>query len=202
MGTVGQWGLDTALKRLKRAILMPNIVYFDLETQKSAQEVGGWGNIRDMRLSIGVTYSTARQAYSIYTENQAADLIKELQRADWVVGFNILRFDYTVLEPYACFDFSQVPTLDLMVSIEEKIGHRIGLDAVAEASLGINKTAEGMQALKWWKEGKLREIAEYCCFDVKATKLVHEYGATGGKILFKSNRTQLLQEVPVDWKLS
>ena len=39
---------------------MKNIVYFDLETQKSADEVGGWNNIRDMRMSIGVTYSTAR----------------------------------------------------------------------------------------------------------------------------------------------
>ena len=37
-----------------------NIVYFDLETQRSAQEVGGWDRIRDMGLSIGVTYSTAR----------------------------------------------------------------------------------------------------------------------------------------------
>lgn len=181
---------------------MPNIIYFDLETQKSAQEVGGWNNIRDMRLAIGVTYSTERGGYQIYTEDQAADLIRELQRADHVVGFNILRFDYTVLEPYACFDFSQVPTLDLMVSIEEKIGHRIGLDAVAEASLGINKTAEGTQALKWWKEGKIHEIAEYCCYDVKATRLVHEYGAQNGKIYFESNRTRLRQEVPVQWKLA
>ena len=37
-----------------------NIVYFDLETQKSADDVGGWNKIRDMRMSIGVTYSTAR----------------------------------------------------------------------------------------------------------------------------------------------
>ncbi|MDD5262928.1 MAG: ribonuclease H-like domain-containing protein [Methylacidiphilales bacterium] len=179
-----------------------NIVYFDLETQKSAQEVGGWSHIRDMRLAIAVTYSTARGGYEIYNESRAGELVQELQRADHVVGFNILRFDYTVLEPYTCFDFSQVPTLDLMVSIEEKIGHRIGLDAVAEASLGINKTAEGMQAIKWWKEGKLREIAEYCCYDVKATRLVHEFGAGTGKIYFESNRTKLKQEVPVDWKLS
>ncbi|NJK90893.1 MAG: helicase [Blastochloris sp.] len=178
-----------------------NIVYFDLETQKSAQEVGGWGNIRDMKLAIGVTYSTALGGYSIYHEKDVADLIKELQRADLVVGFNILRFDYTVLEPYACFDFSQVPSLDLMVSIEEKIGHRIGLDAVAEASLGINKTADGMEALKWWKEGRLMDIAEYCCYDVKATKMVHEFGAQEGRVFFQSNKTKLRQEVPVEWTL-
>jgi DEAD/DEAH box helicase domain-containing protein len=178
-----------------------NIVYFDLETQKSAQEVGGWGNIRDMKVAIGVTYSTARRGYQIYQESQVAELISELQRADLVVGFNIIRFDYTVLEPYACFDFSQVPSLDLMVSIEEKIGHRVGLDAVAHASMGINKTADGMEALKWWKEGRILEIAQYCCYDVKATKLVHEFGAQQGKIYFESNKTKLKQEVPVEWSL-
>jgi DEAD/DEAH box helicase domain-containing protein len=178
-----------------------NIVYFDLETQKSAQEVGGWGNIRDMKVAIGVTYSTARGGYQIYQEKQVAELIQELQRADLVIGFNIIRFDYTVLEPYACFDFSQVPSLDLMVSIEEKIGHRVGLDAVAQACMGINKTADGMEALKWWKEGRLLEIAEYCCYDVKATKLVHEFGAKHGKIYFESNKTKLKQEVPVEWSL-
>ena len=47
---------------------MKNIVYFDLETQKSADEVGGWDKIRDMRMSVGVTYSTGRGGYRIYGE--------------------------------------------------------------------------------------------------------------------------------------
>jgi len=42
-----------------------NIVYFDLETQKSADEVGGWNNIARMGMSIGVTFSTARGDYKI-----------------------------------------------------------------------------------------------------------------------------------------
>lgn len=178
-----------------------NLVYFDLETQKSAAEVGGWQNIADMKLAIGVTYSTQRGSYAIYQESDVDELVKELQRADLVIGFNILRFDYTVLEPYSFFDFSQVPSLDLMVSIEKVIGHRIGLDAVAEASMGINKTAEGLDAIKWWKEGKLMEIAEYCCYDVKATKLVHEYGANNGQVFYESKKTRLKEAIPVDWSL-
>ena len=79
---------------------MKNIVYFDLETQKSADEVGGWNRVRDMRMSVGVTYSTARGDYKIYTESQVEDLIRELMRADLVVGFNNLRFDYEVLHGY------------------------------------------------------------------------------------------------------
>ncbi|MGF1679282.1 MAG: ribonuclease H-like domain-containing protein [Candidatus Methylacidiphilales bacterium] len=178
-----------------------NIVYFDLETQKSAPEVGGWKNIADMRMSIGVTFSSVRNGYQIYDEGNVGDLITELQRADLVVGFNVLRFDYTVLQPYTCFDFSQVPTLDMLVDLESKIGTRIKLDAVAEASLGINKTAEGTAALKWWKEGKIYEIAEYCCYDVKVTKLLYEFGAREGRVYFESRQTKLKQEIPVEWSL-
>ena len=75
-----------------------NIIYFDLETQKSAAEVGGWDKIRDMRMSIGVTYSTARGSYEIYGEDRVNDLIDEIMKADLVVGFNHIRFDYEVLQ--------------------------------------------------------------------------------------------------------
>lgn len=176
-----------------------NIVYFDLETQKSAQEVGGWGNIADMRMSIGVTYSTKRASYSIYSEKDIQDLIQELQRADLVVGFNVIRFDFEVLRPYAFFDFSQVPTLDMMVSLEKIIGHRLKLDSVLEASCGVNKTAVGTEALKWWKEGRIHDIAEYCCYDVKATKWVHEFGVLNKKVLYENSRTKLKESIPVDW---
>lgn len=178
-----------------------NIVYFDLETQKSAQEVGGWHNIAKMGLSVAVTYSTQRGDYQIYTEKEVNDLIQELQRAHKVIGFNVFRFDYTVLQPYSLFDFSQIPTLDLMVSLEQAIGHRVSLDAVAESTLGINKTGDGMDALRWWKEGKLREIAEYCCYDVKATRLVHEFGAEHGSVSYMHSKTKLKREVPVQWRV-
>ena len=178
--------------------LMKNIVYFDLETQKSAEEVGGWHKIRDMRLSIGVIYSTARGEYKIYTEAQVNDLIKELMRADLVVGFNNLRFDYEVLSGYSVFDLSQVPTLDMMVELQKVINHRLSLDAIATTTLGVEKTAEGMQAIHWFREGKLYEIAEYCCYDVKITKLVHEYGGAD-KQLFYKNRFGNRLSVPVTW---
>ena len=75
---------------------MKNIVYFDLETMRSADEVGGWKHIDKMGMSIGVTYSTASGQYSIFQESEVNDLIEELQKADLVVGFNHIRFDYEV----------------------------------------------------------------------------------------------------------
>jgi len=175
-----------------------NIVYFDLETQKSADEVGGWGNISKMGLSIAVTYSTAREEYTIYGEKQVDDLLKELQRADLVVGFNNLRFDYEVLHGYTSFDLSQLPTLDMLVELQAALNHRLSLDSIATATFGVEKTAEGLQAIRWFKEGKLAEIAEYCCYDVKITKLVHEHGCQH-KQLFYQNRFGKKQNVTVNW---
>lgn len=177
---------------------MKNIVYFDLETQKSADEVGGWDNISRMGMSVGVTYSTSRGGYKIYDEKQVNELITELQRADLVVGFNNLRFDYEVLHGYTSFDLRQLPTLDMMVKLQETLRHRLSLDAIATATFGLEKTAEGLQAIQWYREGKLLEIAEYCCYDVKLTRLVHEYGACHRQ-LYYHNRLGRKMTVPVDW---
>ncbi len=101
---------------------MRNIVYFDLETQKSADEVGGWARIRDMRMSVGVTFSTERDGYRIYGEGEVNALIDELRRADLVVGFNSLRFDYEVLAGHnPFFDAGQIPTLDMLVDLQQKL---------------------------------------------------------------------------------
>src|SRR5437867_1424372 len=134
---------------------MKNLVYFDLETKKSADEVGGWHQISRMGMSVAVTYSTSRAGYHIYAENQVDDLIRELQRADLIVGFNHLRFDFEVLHGYTALDLRHLPTLDLLIDLQSRLQHRLSLDAIAAATFGVQKTGEGMQAIQWYREGKL-----------------------------------------------
>jgi len=177
---------------------MKNIVYFDLETQKSVDEVGGWDKVSAMRMSIGVTYSTVRGEYRIYGEKQVEDLLQELRGADLVVGFNSLGFDYEVLHGYTILDLRQLPTLDMLAEIRKTVPHRLSLDSIAHATMGLEKTSDGMQALRWFREGKLLEIAEYCCYDVKITRLVHEYGAAR-KQVFYANKFGGKMPVPVNW---
>jgi hypothetical protein len=178
--------------------LMKNIVYFDLETQKSAEEVGGWGNISRMGMSVGVIYSLGHGTYKIFGEKQVSDLITELQRADLVVGFNNLRFDYEVLHGYTSFDLRQLPTLDMLVELQNELRHRLSLDSIATATFGVEKTAEGLQAIQWYREGKLLDIAEYCCYDVKITRLVHEYGVQHRQLHYH-NKFGKRMSVPVKW---
>ena len=150
-------------------------------------------------MSIGVTYSTATGKYRIFDESQAQDLIEQLRGCDLCIGYNHVSFDYEVLHGYTFLDLkSQIFSLDLMVDLEEKIGHRLKLEAVASASLGTGKSADGLDAIRWWKEGKIMEIAEYCCYDVKITKMVHEFGAENGCV-FYNNRFGKQLSVEIDW---
>jgi len=160
-----------------------NIVYFDLETQKTANDVGGWDRKSDMKMSIGVTYSTGTQRYEIFSEKRVGDLIETLSKADLVVGYNNRRFDYEVLMGYTILDLPHhLPTLDLLEVVEATLNHRLPLDSIAQASLGVGKIADGLDAIRWWREGRVLEIAEYCCFDVKVTKMVHEYALAHGEL--------------------
>ncbi|MFI0347467.1 MAG: ribonuclease H-like domain-containing protein [Chthoniobacterales bacterium] len=162
-----------------------NIVYFDLETQLTANDVGGWDRKADMKVSLGVIYSTAKNEYEIFSEQRVPELIDTLTKADLVVGYNVRRFDYEVLMGYTILDLPHhLPTLDLLEVVEKSAGHRLSLDAVATATLGIGKTGDGLDAIRWWREGKMMEIAEYCCFDVKVTKMVHEYAMAHGELHF------------------
>ena len=177
-----------------------DIVYFDLETRRTANDVGGWGNKHKMGISVACTYSTKLGVYGIYLEEEAQALIDQLRRADLVVGFNHIGFDYEVLMGHSLFDFrDQLHSFDLLVDLEKALGHRIKLDAVAAATLGMGKTADGLDALKWWQQGKVAQIAEYCCYDVKVTKCVHEFGMEHGFVKYH-DRNGREQQVKVDWK--
>ena len=176
-----------------------DIVYFDLETKRTANDVGGWQNKHAMGMSIGVTYSSALGEYRIYDEAHVQQLIEQLRRADLVVGFNHVSFDYGVLMGYTVLNLEEhVRSLDLMVDLETKIGHRPKLDALGSATLGAGKTADGLEAIRWWQQGKIVEIAEYCAYDVKVTKCLHEYGSQNGHVKY-NDRTGRERVIDVAW---
>jgi len=175
-----------------------NIVYFDLETQRSADEVGGWGNKHLMRLSFAVTYSTHDARFKGFEEADAPALIQELSQADLVVGYNVLNFDYAVLAAYAPLDFSKLPTLDLMADIAPALGFRPKLDGLAQATLGTGKSADGLAALRWFREGRFAEIALYCKEDVRVTRDLHRFGCENHFIYYHDKKGQRAR-LSVNW---
>ena len=172
---------------------------FDLETQRSAQEVGGWHRAKDMGISCAVVYDSATHTYHEYQEADIPVLVEHLHACDLVVGFNILRFDYQVLSGYSRADLQALPSLDLLRVVHTHLGYRLSLDKLAQATLQAEKTANGLQALKWWKEGRIREIIEYCRQDVAVTRDLYHFGRDNGYLLFRNKARQLVR-IPVQWE--
>ncbi len=178
----------------------PHVVVFDLETMRSAAEVGGWDKAQLMGMSVGVVWDSRLGECQSYFADQAEALVEHLRRAELVVGFNIAGFDYRVLAGYSPFDFSQLNTLDILQEVYGRLKHRVSLDALIRATLNRPKTADGLQALQWYKEGRLDLIEEYCRKDVEATRDLFSYGLEQGYLLF-DRKDQARLRVPTEWNL-
>jgi len=177
---------------------MEHIVTFDVETQYLADEVGGWSRICDMRLATAVTYDAATDTYRDYDEGSVDGLIAQLMNADLVVGYNVLRFDYEVLSAYTQEDLRKLPTVDMLQQLYRTLGWRPKLDSVAEATLGKKKSADGIQAVYWFRDGKVKEVIEYCRRDVEVTWGVYDFGRRNGFVKYRDRRWRA-QTVPVKW---
>jgi DEAD/DEAH box helicase domain-containing protein len=149
-----------------------------------------------MRMSCGVVYDSLDDTYCVYLENEVDALIDHLRRFDRVVGYNIGRFDYKVLSAYSDFDFSRLPSLDLLTLIYDRLGFRLSLDHMAEATLGVNKTGSGLDALRWWKEGRMEEIICYCRSDVRITGDLYRFAGEHGYLIYRE-REGLRFRVPL-----
>ncbi len=178
----------------------PRVVYFDLETQKGADEVGGWGNSHLMKLSVGVVWDSLEEKYISYWEKDAEKLVEKLKSADLVVGFNVIGFDYSVLQPYSKVDLNEINTFDMLIDIKKRLGFRLSLNHLAQESFGAEKSADGLLALQWYKEGKMDLIEEYCMKDVEITRDLFLFGKNNGYVKYKS-KGKGVQELKVDWSV-
>lgn len=175
-----------------------NFGVLDVETRRSAQDVGGWNRADRMGISIAVLYDSRTDEFFDYTEDQISELVKRIEGLDLVIGFNIIRFDYKVLNGVYPYKFKEIPTLDLLIKVHERLGYRLKLDNIARATIEAAKSADGLKALEWWKEGKLDLITEYCRQDVKVTRDVYLFGKENGFVLF-TNKEKKKVRLPVDW---
>ena len=179
----------------------PRIIFMDLETQRSADEVGGWHKAHLMRVSVAVTYDTASGEFKTFTEKEIDGLLRLLAEADLVVGFNINRFDYHVLRAYDTKNLAQIPTFDILDDIKKRLGFRLSLDHLAEETLGRKKTGHGLQAIEWFRNGEIEKLHSYCKEDVAITRDLFEYGINNGFLIYRQKTHGRRVRLPVDWKV-
>jgi DEAD/DEAH box helicase domain-containing protein len=173
--------------------------FLDLETRCSAADVGGWGECHRMGVSLAVMHESHTGVATTYREHDLERLAQRLKKLDLIVGFNIKRFDYRVLQPYTKVNLAEVPTLDILEEINALLGHRLSLNHLAEKTLGEQKTGDGLLALELFAAGKWEELESYCRQDVNLTHRLFEFGVRHGYLVYQ-HRQGALVRVPVDWR--
>ena len=199
LGLFGEVEDQEPVKPLIEEVSGLRVQYFDLETQKSAEDVGGWGDIHKMGLAIGVVWDSLDREFFTYEEKDSAKLVEKLRTADLAVGFNIIGFDYTVLQPYSDFDLQEINTFDMLVDVKKNLGFRLSLNHLAQHTLNAEKSADGLVSLQWYKEGKINKIIQYCKQDVEITRDLYLYGEKNGFVKYQS-RSGNPRDLKVDWK--
>jgi DEAD/DEAH box helicase domain-containing protein len=177
------------------------LLYFDLETQRSAEEVGGWYNAHLMMVSVAVVYDSLEERFYVYQEDQIERLFEHFHKADLVVGFNLKRFDYAVLTPYTSQNLDQIPTFDILEDIFSRLGYRLSLDHLVKETLHKEKSGDGLQALEWFKSGNMDKLTEYCKQDVVLTRDLFLDGLEKGYIVYRDKKVDERVRLVVDWDI-
>lgn len=177
-----------------------DVLVFDIETKNTFFDVGGQDNISKLEMSLTVVYSYNLGEYISFWEKDLPELNKIMKEAGLVVGFSINRFDLPVLDKYFDFNTKALRRVDLLEEIEINAGKRISLDLLANANLGVGKTHNGLDAIKFWNEGNLKELEEYCRNDVKVTKDLYDLALKQGYLMMPERGSNNLIKVSLDFK--
>ncbi|MBP9759993.1 MAG: ribonuclease H-like domain-containing protein, partial [Candidatus Pacebacteria bacterium] len=160
-------------------------VIFDIETANIFSDVGTSNDSTKLDISIVGAYDSATDTYESYSIEELPKLWPIIERADLLIGYNSDHFDIPLLNKYYPGDLTKIKSLDLLVEIRNSLGRRLRLDSVAEATLGVNKSGHGLEAVQWWKEGKGDLVRKYCLDDVRITKDVYDYARKHKELKYK-----------------
>lgn len=175
-------------------------IVLDIETKNTIADVGGQENIKNLDISFVGAFSYSQNKYLSFFEKDFKSLEFLLKKTGLMIGFSSNRFDIPILSRHFNMNLKKIESLDMLDEVEEKLGHRIGLDQLAQANLGIGKTGHGLEAITFYKEGRLEELEKYCINDVKITKELYELCKKQGHLLVPTDHGKRTIRVKFDWQ--
>lgn len=179
---------------------MSGQIVLDLETQRSFDEVEG-RNFEKLGVSLVGVYSYATDRFEAYREAELGRLESVLGNSSRIIGFNIKRFDFPVLQPYLPqLNLAKLTALDLLEDLHRLLGHRVSLASVAGATLDAKKLGSGLDAIHYYRSGDFASLEKYCLQDVRLTKEVYEFGKRFGHVFYYSKGGTNRMEVKVEWQ--
>lgn len=194
---------------------MRDYIVFDTETSRTTREVQALLNLKSdreafayphrMGFGVGVVWDSKEQEFSTFKD--AKKMAEKLMNFDGVlVSFNGIRFDIPVFLPYIDIDWffklQQKPHLDMLKDFYDRVNgrFRVPLNNIAKQSCGVEKSGSGADAPFLFKQGRFKELIEYCQQDVEVTKQVFLYGLKNGFIKYWDRQNQLGTQMEVDYK--
>lgn len=171
-------------------------IVFDVETKKSFREVNN--DTKKLGVSVVAAYDYETNEIHAFLENELSGLFNLFEKASLLVGFNSESFDLVVLKEYYVGDLFKFPHFDILNDIKAVTGRRYPLDDLIHATLNKGKTGHGLQAIEFYREGKFKELTQYCKDDVLLTKELLDFGMEHGHVFIPTAMSK--QKIPVKWK--
>ncbi len=176
-----------------------HFLVIDVETKQLAQDVGGWDHVDKLGISIACAYDSKSDTMISFREHELKNLIA-LCEERLVIGYNVKGFDLPVLAPYGIQPKS-LDVFDIMLDLESLTRQRyLKLEAVARGTLGTGKSADGIMAVTWWREGNVQKIIDYCIQDVQVTLDIFRFGRQNGYVRIQRGEDgDKAKQVSVQW---
>lgn len=174
---------------------MAKQITLDVETKNIFQEVGN--ETKKLGISYVGVHDSGTDEYFGFFEGELNKMWPLLEGADLIIGYNIKSFDYEVMAPYYRGNLQKFPTLDLLEVVKNALGFRLKLDNLAKATLNRGKIGDGLDAVRYFREGKMDELAKYCLEDVRITRELFDF-ATENKKLKYPDLGGMIKEFAVD----
>lgn len=173
---------------------MSKEVVFDIET------IGDINDLSTMKITVVSIYEFENDTTRSFEEHELGNLWPILERAERIIGYNSEHFDVPILNRYYAGDLTKIPHLDMLKVIKESTGKRFKLNDLVKATLQLEKSADGLQAMQWFREGKLDLIKQYCEQDVRVTKELYEYGLKN-RMLYYPTLTGEIMPFPINFEM-
>lgn len=173
------------------------ILYLHVNSRRTAQDVGGW-HPKKLGLAAAATLSGGR--LKVFTEDTVHELFTVLEHAECVVGYNLLEFDFPVLQGCGVTGLDRVSCIDMLADLEATVGRRLRLDSVCAATLGHTPRRSGLDTARAWKDGDMAVVIEDTCNMVLDFRDIHQYAVEHGRLSFLDGDSQIRREVEINWR--
>ncbi len=173
-------------------------ITFDIETANVLPTMAR-GDLSQLELAVVAIHDSLTDEYSSYSKEELTKLWPIIESADVLIGFNSDTFDVPLLNNYYPGDLTKIRSLDLLVEVQKSLGRRIRLQSLAEGTLKVGKSGDGLQSVRWWQEGLYDKVREYCIQDVRITRRLYDYALEHGSLKYKDLKDT--REIKIDTSL-